>query len=1434
MHTLALTLLLQATVPQGPLQLQPDDRICLVGNTTAERFQHDGWLETRLHARHPNHQLVIRNLGFSGDEVTTRLRSSGFGTPDEHLTRQRASVVFAFFGFGESFAGTAGLPAFRQALADWLAHVAKQRYDGVAAPRVVLFSPIAHEDLGDPNLPDGRANNDRLRDYTEAMRTVAAEADTRFVDLFAPTLALYEAQAEPMTINGIHLNSAGNHRLAEIIEQALFGTAAGESAADIDALRAAVLDKSWHWFHRYRTTDGYSIFGGRGKLEFVDGQTNADVLLRELEVLDAMTALRDRVIWARARGGDHTVDDSSTPPFLPVVTNIPGELEDGRHAYLGGEEAIEQMTVHEGMSVGLFASEERFPELVNPVQCAVDPAGRLWVAAWPTYPHWQPKAPMNDKLLILPDEDRDGVADRCIVFADGLHNPTGFEFGYGGVFVAQAPDLWFLADTDGDDVADVRTRVLHGLDSADTHHTANSFCLDPGGALYFQEGTFHHTQVETPWTGVERVANGAVFRYEPRTHRFEIYTSYGFANPHGHVWDRWGQDFVTDGTGAQPYFGASFSTYLEFPLKHRGAPRVYEQRTRPCPATEILSSAHFPPELQGNWLVGNVIGFRGILQYRFQDEGSGFTATELDPILYSADPRFRPVDLEVGADGALYVLDWQNPIIGHMQHNLRDPSRDASHGRVYRVTCNDRPLSPVQPIAGARVEDLVRLLASREDRVRYRARIELSARPTDRVIAAVRAWADGSSADATDYEHHHLEALWLHQQHNVVDTARLDRCLSSPDPRARAAAVRVLCAWRAAVPDLLDRLAVLAEDPHPRVRLEAVRTCSFVPSGRAAEIALLAAKHPLDRFLRYALSETVRGLEPHWQAAIAAGDGFCRDNPAGVRYVLDKLDNDALLAMPRTEAVHRALLERDGLPVAVRHQGLEGLAEARGHSPLQELIELLDSAPPGTSSTADLARLLAEWETGELGGALPAIDGLTATATASGVRAAACAAGIRARGSVAAALQNAQRSRIGMEALLRGVELVPEAALRDALYPALRALVHEVPAALADDEQSVQPGVAFSYYEADRFPDVALPTLAAMTPVATGEVDTLTHRVGPGDVDRFAVKLHASLQVPGAGRYTFFSHSDDGSRVYIDGALVVDNDGLHGALEKAGSIELGAGAHDLLVTYFENGGSDTLRVSWQGPGFGKEEIPADALFLPRGADLQQLAVAALGQLRAHPKERFTTFAALIRDGDHRDVAIEAMLRIPAEDWPTPAAQELARALPTLAAETPFAQRDGEAFARTVQLGRALAGALDAAEAAAMLDSLENLDLQVIRMGAVPAVMRWDIEEFTVVAGKPVKIIFENKDAMPHNLLVAKPGSLETIGAKADEMAADPNGFAKHFVPETDLVLWTTKLVNFGQTAVLDFIAPQPGDYPYICTFPGHWRIMNGVMHVVAQ
>src|SRR5262245_59468817 len=139
--------------PAAKFTLKKGDRIGIIGNTLADRMQHDGWLEAYLHSRSPNHDLAFRHLGFSGDELTLRLRSASFGSPDTWLTRTQADVVFAFFGYNESFKDKAGLDDFKKDLTDFINKALAKKYNGKSAPRLVLFSPIAHEDLKDANLP---------------------------------------------------------------------------------------------------------------------------------------------------------------------------------------------------------------------------------------------------------------------------------------------------------------------------------------------------------------------------------------------------------------------------------------------------------------------------------------------------------------------------------------------------------------------------------------------------------------------------------------------------------------------------------------------------------------------------------------------------------------------------------------------------------------------------------------------------------------------------------------------------------------------------------------------------------------------------------------------------------------------------------------------------------------------------------------------------------------------------------------------------------------------------------------------------------------------------------------------------------------------------------------------------------------------------------
>ncbi|MFP6581698.1 MAG: PVC-type heme-binding CxxCH protein, partial [Candidatus Hydrogenedentota bacterium] len=751
-----------------------------------DRLQHDGWLESSLHAAHPDKDLVIRNMGFTGDQVSYRPRNQNFMTADDYLAHMKTDVIFAFFGYNESFAQDP--EAFKEQLNTFIDETRAKQYNGVSAPRIVLISPIAYENLDTPNLPDGEELNKWLSTYTDAMASVARRKKVPFVDLYYPSEELYEETDAPLTINGVHLNSTGTQAISKLIADELLGDV---DTKNIDAIRASVKEKNWCWFNRYRATDGNDVWGSRAELSFVNDQTNEVVLQHELNMLDIMCESRDRVTWNAANGRTVRIDDSNVPDPIQVITNIDPKADrlaaDGGHKFVPPEEGPDTLNMDDGLEVNLFASEEMFPELINPVQLDVDTKGRLWAALWSTYPKWQPDLEMSDRLVIFEDTDNDGVADNMKTFAH-VHNPTGFTFWNGGVLVASAPEILFLKDTDGDDVADVREVMLSGIDSSDTHHSANGFDYGPDGYLYYQRGIFNVSNVETPWQTAQLNGQSAIYRWNPRTHRFS-YHAENPPNPHGGDFDYWGYHYATSATGGEAY---------QIRQTTRGKFRMYkllDKTVRPVPSSGILSSQHFPKKYEGNFIILNSIGFLGIKRYTLENTDGVIWGTETDNLLVSTDSNFRPTDFKVGNDGALYVSDWANPIIGHMQHNIRDPNRDHRHGRIYRVTAKGRPLQDPVKIDGESIPALLDVLKHPTNGVRLRARIELSERNTDEVIAATNEWIKQFDFDKKKDAHHLTEALWIHQQHNVVDEAFLNEMLESPEPNARRAAIRVKYMW---------------------------------------------------------------------------------------------------------------------------------------------------------------------------------------------------------------------------------------------------------------------------------------------------------------------------------------------------------------------------------------------------------------------------------------------------------------------------------------------------------------------------------------------------------------------------------------------------------------------------------------------------------------
>ena len=1030
---------LHAEAP-AKLELQRDDHIAIVGNALADRMQHDGTLEAFIHEANPKADVSIRNLGFAADEINSHVRADDVPKMEEWLTNVKADVIFAFWGFNESFKGYEGIEKFKSEMDKYLKDLKAAKFNGKSAPRIVLFSPIAQEKVADPNFPDATANNTNLQNYSDAMAEVAKANGVQFVDLYNPSLQLYKTAKQPLTHNGIHLTVAGYQALAPVIYKAVFGANPPPVNAALEKIREAVRVKNDMWLSRYRTVDQYNIFGGRSTIGYQSGKDgpkvdNRAILWPELAQRDVMTENREKRVWALAKGSDLKVDDSNLPPVPKVGTNKPGTNPDGSYTYLSGEEAIKHMTVPKGVKIELVASEEQFPELVSPVQMAWDTKGRLWISAWKNYPERTPWSTEGDKLLIF-DIGPDGKAKKCTTFLDQLNCPTGFQFYKDGVFVMESPDLWYVRDVNGKGV--LQERVLDGLDAADSHHETNAMAIEPGGGMLLSDGVFFRTQIETA-LGPVRNVNGALYRWEPRTGKFERYVAYGFANPHGKVFDYWGNDIVTDATGNANYFAPAFSGHIDFPGTHPGMKQFWERPSRPCPGTAMLSSRAWPAEFQNNFLNCNVISIQGIFRVKVSEEGSGLKGETLENLITSDDPNFRPSGISVAPDGSLYFMDWHKPLIGHLQHHLRDPNREMSHGRIYRLTYEGMPLLTAPRIAGEPIEKLLDLLKTPEDNTRERAKIELGGRDTAQVIAAVDKWVAGLSKQEPTYEHNVLEALWVKQYHNVVDEALLKRVLQSPDYHARAQGVRVLCYWRDRVKDPLPLLKIAANDESARVRLEAVRAASFFSGNDtrpAVEVAYETLKHDQDYYLDYTTKETLRQLQPN------AKDMFIPNDPKVLDALIGKLSDSDITRAPDVEPILMARIERKAIDANTRAKALQELARLHHSDVVAEIVAALTKMDAqGGASADELAKLLVAGNAAEIAKARPSLITLGERARHEPVKRAVYAALVTADAKPDGAWADTAKSEKARLSLVDSIATLIDPTLRAKFQPLLNSTI---------------------------------------------------------------------------------------------------------------------------------------------------------------------------------------------------------------------------------------------------------------------------------------------------------------------------------------------------------------------------------------------------------
>lgn len=879
----AFLLVLSAITHAHSFELKPNDVIALTGGSNIERTRFNGYLQTNLIAAKPELKIKVRNFGWEGDTVFEQWRDGGnyqnldakraaaerrisaeTGTDSwrqqrdwrQQLKEVGVTVVLAQFGQMESLKGEAKLPQFIEAYEKLIADFAD---DG---RRVVLVAPVPFD-----HQFDSQRHN--LPAYTKAIEQLAKRLGIPFV-----SLSSFNLLSANYTQSGYQLDDGGHRLMANVIAKSLhLGPITNE------VVRKEVLEFERLWFDYWRPMNWAFLTGDRTNVPYSKDWKDTSKRIFPQEMQDFLPLLQQAEdnIWNAIAG------KPTTP--IGVRSSIPVEPPSAKPQ--SAEEELASFKIMDGFAVNLFASET--DGIVKPLQMRWDERGRLWVACALSYPQIKPGEKANDYVLICDDTDGDGKADKFHKFVEGLFMPTGIELGDGGLYVAQGTELLHFKDTDGDDKADTKRLVLGGFGTADSHQMVNCINWGFGGELWFTQGHHIYSRVESPF-GVETLNRAGVWRYRPRTGHLDPFFQWSSAGA-----NCWG---VTTTEYGQPFHksGANIGSWFSTPGLVRSDLAVNAQAMNVCLAPikqvgqEFLHSSMFPKEMQGRVLIGGY--YANLLEWHeLKLENGMFSTTRLPNIIETTNNVFRPVEVRMGPDGAIYVADWYNPIIGHYQASYRHPDRDKQHGRIWRVTW--KAGQPVQPVnlAKASIEALLEHLDSKERWTWYQAKRLLIERDAKEVVAAVDAWLPQQKAS----EYRRLQALSLYEAHETPRPELLKELLRSTDARVRAYATRTLSTWArdGHLPDALQMLESQIADDDALVRLEAIVAASYIEDARAASIAARALDKEFNAYHLHALTKTLNVLNPLWSSKLefekdehlifALQNGWVENNPEDLK-----------------------------------------------------------------------------------------------------------------------------------------------------------------------------------------------------------------------------------------------------------------------------------------------------------------------------------------------------------------------------------------------------------------------------------------------------------------------------------------------------------------------------------------------------------------------
>ncbi|MGI9110002.1 MAG: PVC-type heme-binding CxxCH protein [Opitutales bacterium] len=821
-----------APFKDGKFVLGQGEVVVFIGQENLVREAKSGEIESRLAAAFAAQNPVFRSMAWEADTVQEQWRDLNFGPWKGQLEAVGATTLIVQFGQAESLQGPSALAKFtadtHRLLDEFTRHT----------PRILLLSPTGYMRSSRP--PD-LTTPERRRDLSAYAAAIAAIAKQRGL----PYVDLTEVTRDDPSIDGLHLSAKG---LQSVGQEVAYSLGLPDNAELSAKLRPAIVEKNRLWADCWRPANWSFVYGDRISQNYGKGFGPVPSLKDNFEAYKPLVSTWDRHIQALARG-EASVEPA--PQAGPIVST---------EKVMSAAEEQATFKVAEGFEVNLFADESL--GVAKPTQMSWDARGRLYVCCSPTYPQAVPGVKPRDYILRLEDTDGDGKADKAVRFADGLTmvqgvEPLTDEVGNTAILVCDFDRLIKLTDTDGDGKADKTEVLMSGFGVGDTHQLVNSISHGPDGTLWMSQGLHAITRVETP-RGIVSLPKSGLMRYDLKNQRLQPFFQYGKAghNCWGVAFDDFFQPFHKSGDRIAGYYSLPGLGAIETPDEYAGTHSLFDSPLK-SNSVDILGTKAMPSELQGAAFIGGYYG-NTLDLHRFVDDGAGFKTERIVSPIVSSSKAFRPVDVSVGPDGALYACDRFNAVIGHYQASYADPRRDRSHGRIWRITAKGLPGVKQPDLVSLSEAELLSQLGSPERWTRYQARRLLFHRPVEKVVAAVDAFVAKDRPEAQL-----LEAIGVLQSHGAVRPALLDRLQSSADYRIRAYAARVVGEWSAQLPDTQVRLAKAIADAHPRVRLEAVVALSHVGGQASLRTALAAVEKPADKFIDYALRQTVRHLAPH-------------------------------------------------------------------------------------------------------------------------------------------------------------------------------------------------------------------------------------------------------------------------------------------------------------------------------------------------------------------------------------------------------------------------------------------------------------------------------------------------------------------------------------------------------------------------------------------